>query len=53
MSGDEQHVLPNVIGELVEPITFHALTKMIEKWGFLLNKLKKEQRITKHHFFVL
>ena len=52
MSGDEQHVLPNVIGELVEPITFHALTKMIEKCrGFLLNKLKKEQRTHKTSFF--
>jgi sigma-54 specific flagellar transcriptional regulator A len=52
MSGDEQHVLPNIIGELVEPVTFHALTKMIEKCrGFLLNKLKKEQRTHKTSFF--
>ena len=48
MTRDAKSVLPNIIGDLVEPVTYPALIEMIDKCkGFLLNKLKKESLVNK------
>ena len=49
---ERESVVPNIIGELIEPVTYPALTKMIEKCrGFLLNKPKPAQRVNKTILF--
>ncbi len=49
---ERESVVPNIIGELIEPVTYPALTKMIEKCrGFLLNKPKSSPRANKTILF--
>ena len=49
---NDECVVPNIIGELVEPVTYPALTKMIEKSrGFLRSKSQKCRRTNKTTLF--
>ena len=49
---DDECVVPNINGELVEPVTYAALTKMIEKCqGFSLSKPQKSRRTNKTILF--
>lgn len=49
---NDECVVPNIIGELVEPVTYPALTKMIEKSrGFILSNPKKSRRTNKTILF--
>lgn len=49
---EPQSIVPNIVGELIEPVTYSALTAMIEKCrGFLINKPKQLKKSNKTILF--
>lgn len=49
---DHQSIVPNIIGELIEPVTYPALTQMLEKCrSHLINRPKKSRKTSKTILF--
>ncbi len=51
-SPEHPSIVPNIVGELIEPVTYAALTAMLEKCrSFLINKPKRTKKNTKTILF--